>query len=307
MKEKIIVIAGPTAVGKTALGIKLANHFGGEVISGDSLQVYRHLDIGTAKATPEEQRQARHHLIDIREIDERYSAADFQKEARVLIQELHQQNKLPIIVGGTGLYIQALLYDFELGGETESTDVQLRQMLEQLAEKEGKQAVWHQLQCIDPKASEQIHPNNLKRVIRAIEIKQATGKSVLDQEQVLAEPVYEGKIIGLMSDREKLYERINSRVDQMLAAGILDEAKRVYEAGPVQAAQGIGYKEFFPYFEGKMTLEACIEKVKQHSRQYAKRQLTWFRNRMDVEWWNFVENPESYHQLVQELDEWYHA
>lgn len=307
MKEKMIVIVGPTAVGKTALGIELAKHFDGEIISGDSLQVYRQLDIGTAKATPEEQQQALHHLIDIREMNETYSAADFQTEARSVIDTLMQENKLPIVVGGTGLYIQALLYDFELGGKIESTNETFRQEMEKLAEKDGKIAIWNQLQKIDAEAAEKIHPNNLKRVIRAIEIKQSTGKSVFEQTQVLSEPIYDVKIIGLTTDREKLYERINYRVDWMMDAGILDEAKQVYDAGDIQAAQAIGYKEFFPYFAGEMSLEECIEKVKQNSRRYAKRQLTWFRNRMTVEWWDFLENPESIQELIQELDEWYHT
>lgn len=307
MKEKMIVIVGPTAVGKTALGIELAKHFDGEIISGDSLQVYRQLDIGTAKATPEEQQQAPHHLIDIREMNETYSAADFQTEARSVIDTLMQENKLPIVVGGTGLYIQALLYDFELGGKIESTNETFRQEMEKLAEKDGKIAVWNQLQKIDAEAAEKIHPNNLKRVIRAIEIKQSTGKSIFEQTQVLSEPIYDVKIIGLTTDREKLYERINLRVDWMMDAGILDEAKQVYDAGDIQAAQAIGYKEFFPYFAGEMSLEACIEKVKQNSRRYAKRQLTWFRNRMTVEWWDFLENPESMQELIQELDEWYYT
>lgn len=307
MKEKMIVIVGPTAVGKTALGIELAKHFDGEIISGDSLQVYRQLDIGTAKATPEEQQQAPHHLIDIREMNETYSAADFQTEARSVIDTLVQENKLPIVVGGTGLYIQALLYDFELGGKIESTNETLRQEVEKLAEKDGKIAVWNQLQKIDEEAAEKIHPNNLKRVIRAIEIKQSTGKSIFEQTQVLSEPIYDVKIIGLTTEREKLYERINLRVDWMMDAGILDEAKQVYDAGDIQAAQAIGYKEFFPYFAGEMSLEECIEKVKQNSRRYAKRQLTWFRNRMTVEWWDFLENPESIQELIQELDEWYHT
>lgn len=306
MKEKMIVIVGPTAVGKTALGIELAKHFDGEIISGDSLQVYRQLDIGTAKATPEEQQQAPHHLIDIREMNETYSAADFQMEARSVIATLRKENKLPIVVGGTGLYIQALLYDFELGGKTESTNETFRQEMERLAEQEGKMAVWNQLKTIDAEAAEKIHPNNLKRVIRAIEIKQATGKSILDQVQVLSDPVYDVKIIGLTTDRETLYERINLRVDWMMDAGILDEAKQVYDAGDIQAAQAIGYKEFFPYFAGEMSLEECIEKVKQNSRRYAKRQLTWFRNRMAVEWWDFLENPESLQDLIQKLDKWYH-
>lgn len=307
MKEKMIVIVGPTAVGKTALGIELAKHFDGEIISGDSLQVYRQLDIGTAKATPEEQQQALHHLIDIREMNETYSAADFQTEARSVIDTLMQENKLPIVVGGTGLYIQALLYDFELGGKIESTNETFRQEMEKLAEKDGKIAIWNQLQKIDAEAAEKIHPNNLKRVIRAIEIKQSTGKSVFEQTQVLSEPIYDVKIIGLTTDREKLYERINYRVDWMMDAWILDEAKQVYDAGDIQAAQAIGYKEFFPYFAGEMSLEECIEKVKQNSRRYAKRQLTWFRNRMTVEWWDFLENPESIQELIQELDEWYHT
>lgn len=308
-KEKVLVIVGPTAVGKTALSVEMAKRFDGEIISGDSLQVYRGLDIGTAKATVEERQGVPHYLLDVREPDERFSAADFQHLGRHYLADCHRRGKLPIVVGGTGLYIQSLLFDFELGGQAESFDtVALRQELAQYSQENGPLKLWERLRSQDQSAAELIHPNNVKRVIRAIEVIELTGKSLTEQVQVdfhnLNHALYDVKLIGLMTERERLYNRINQRVDLMLKANLLAEARSVYEQGAIQGAQGIGYKEFFPYFDGESELEESIIQVKQNSRRYAKRQLTWFRNRMSVEWWDLVEHPEGISKLQSEVADW---
>lgn len=308
-KEKVLVIVGPTAVGKTALSVQLAQTFNGEIISGDSLQVYRNLDIGTAKATVEEQGGIPHYLLDVCELNDSFSVADFQKMARRYIAECHQRGKLPIVVGGTGLYIQALLFDFELGGQEETLDTAaLREELRVYGETYGNLQLWERLKAQDSKAAELIHPNNVKRVIRAIEVIELTGQSLTEQVQVdfrdLSNARYDVKVIGLTTEREVLYQRINQRVDVMMAGDLLDEARFVYDHGPSQGAQGIGYKEFFPYFEGELDLSVAVEQVKQNSRRYAKRQLTWFRNRMTVEWWDLVMNPEGQSTLQTAVREW---
>lgn len=308
-KEKVLVIVGPTAVGKTALSVELAKQFDGEIISGDSLQVYRGLDIGTAKATVEEQQGIPHYLLDVRELTESFSVADFQRLGRDYLAECHRRGKLPIVVGGTGLYIQALLFDFELGGQSESLDTsKLRAELTEYGECYGTMQLWERLRVQDQAAANVIHPNNVKRVIRAIEVIELTGKSLTEQVQVdfhnLDNALYDVKVIGLMTERERLYERINQRVDLMLEAGLLAEAAFVYKQGEIQGAQGIGYKEFFPYFEGKLELAEVLTQVKQNSRRYAKRQLTWFRNRMSVDWWDLVEHPEELSNLQSAVADW---
>lgn len=308
-KAKVLVIVGPTAVGKTDLSVRMAKKFNGEIISGDSLQVYRGLDIGTAKATVAEQQGIPHHLLNVREVTESFSAADFQLLGRQLIKECHARGKLPIVVGGTGLYIQALLFDFELGGQDKTLDTStLRQELEEYGARFGHLQLWERLRAQDEAAAKAIHPNNVKRVSRAIEVIEMTGKSLLDQVKVdfrnADNALYDAKFIGLTTERELLYERINQRVEFMMAAGLLNEARQVYEQGAVQGAQGIGYKEFFPYFEGQSTLVDAVQQVKQNSRRYAKRQLTWFRNRMSVEWWDLIQYPEEMGQLESAVADW---
>ena len=277
-KVKIIAVVGPTAVGKTALGIELAKRFNGEIISGDSQQVYRHLDIGTAKATLEEQAEAPHHLIDVREVDEAYSAYDFVKEASAAIEDITSRGKLPIIVGGTGLYLQSLLEGYHLGGQVNQEEVlAYRQELEQLADA-----------VLFDKIVEQgieIPELNRRRAIRALEL--VTFVQDLENK----ETPYEALLIGLNDDRQVLYERINHRVDVMVEKGILDEAKWLYDNHrDVQAARAIGYKELFPYFAGQASLEESVDKLKQNTRRFAKRQLTWFRNRMAVSFYMVSES-----------------
>ena len=299
--EKVLVIVGPTAVGKTALSVDLAANWQGEIINGDSMQVYKKLDIGTAKATKEEQRDIPHHLIDILDPIADYTVSDFQKAARKKITEITQRGHLPIVVGGTGLYIQALLYNFQLGGE-EKVPKEKRMEIEKFALERGNQALWQRLYEQDPRTAETIHPNNQQRVIRALEVVEYTGKSFQQKEAI--KPLYEAKIVALNTERELLYQRINQRVDLMMAQGLLEEARFVHSLGEVQSARGIGYKEFAPYFEGNGTLEAVVEKVKQDSRRYAKRQLTWFRNRMQCDWYDLVQNDEQRQQLEMDIQHW---
>ncbi len=274
MKTKILAVVGPTAVGKTALGIELAQMFNGEIISGDSQQVYKHLDIGTAKASQKEQELAPHHLIDVREVDETYSAFDFVTEAKEAISDITRRGKLPIIVGGTGLYLQSLLEGYHLGGQVNQGEIlAYRKELatlsdERLFEKIAEQGVV-------------LKEPNRRRAIRALELAHF-GKDLNNEA-----PNFDAFIIGLNDDRQKLYDRINHRVDAMLEMGLLEEAKWLYDHYPdVQATRGIGYKELFPYFSGQEELDQAVEKLKQNTRRFAKRQLTWFRNRMAVSFYD---------------------
>ena len=289
-KIKLIVVVGPTAVGKTALGIELAQQFNGEIISGDSQQVYRHLDIGTAKATPEEQAAAPHHLIDVRDVDANYSAYDFVAEASQAIMEIASRGKVPIIVGGTGLYLQSLLEGYHLGGEVDQEKVlSYRKTLEQLSD----EVLFEKIAELGKKIPE----INRRRAIRALELAKF-GQNLENKETN-----YEALLIGLNDDRQVLYDRINYRVDLMLEKGILDEAKWLYDNHRnAQAARAIGYKELFPYFTGDASLEDCVEKLKQNTRRFAKRQLTWFRNRMAVNFYT-VSEVDFKETVIQDVNE----
>ena len=290
MKTKIIVIVGPTAVGKTALSIDLAKRFNGEIISGDSQQVYRKLNIGTAKVTPDEQEGIPHYLIDVREVTESYSAFDFVKEAEAAVEMIVAKGKLPIIAGGTGLYIQSLLEGYHLGGSASYEEIlAYRAELDTLADEElfGKIA----------ELGLEIPQINRRRAMRALEI------AHLGNELENKQPDYEALLICLDDDREVLYERINQRVDLMLKARLLEEAKWLYDNYPhVQASKGIGYKELFPYFAGELTLEEAINKLKQNTRRFAKRQLTWFRNRMNATFYQ-VSEPNVKERIMQDIEE----
>ncbi len=274
MNTPLIVIVGPTAVGKTALGIALAQAFDGEIVSGDSQQIYTELAIGTAKATPKEQAQARHHLIDRRHVWESYSAYDFVCEAKSAIEDIYQRGKLPIIVGGTGLYIQSLLEGYHLGGEVDQEEIlRYRSQLEQCSDDTLEQIV--------VRAGLTIKEPNRRRQIRALELARYSSS------RENAKPDYQPLIIGLTTERGYLYERINQRVDRMIENGLLTEATWLYEHYPEsQAARAIGYKELFPYIAGEASLEASVDLLKRNSRRFAKRQLTWFRNRMAVDFYD---------------------
>ncbi len=290
VKQKLIVIIGPTAVGKTKLSIELAKHFNGEIISGDSMQVYRGMDIGTAKVKLDEMEGIPHHLIDIKEPDESFSVAEFQQLVRAKITEIASRGKLPIIVGGTGLYIQSVIYDYQFSDAP--ADEEFRLQLEERAKIIGHEALHEELKQIDPESAAGIHPNNVRRVIRALEIYHCTGK-IMSESQKEQQPdlLYQTALIGLTMEREKLYDRINLRVNLMVEEGLIDEVSQLHKQGlrDCQSIQAIGYKEIYDYLDHKVSLEDAIENLKQNSRRYAKRQLTWFRNKMEVEWFDMTD------------------
>lgn len=302
---KVIGIVGPTAVGKTALSIQLAQDLNGEIISGDSMQVYRKLNIGTAKVTEDEMQGVPHHLINIRQIDERFSVADFQKRANQSITDISNRHKLPIVVGGTGFYIQALTENLALGADhfDDQSDL-IRQKWQQIADRQGAQYVWNYLNQRDSKAAAKIPVQNVRRTIRAIEVIEKTGHLFSDQRQT--KPQNEFYLIGLNTDRAVLYERINQRVDQMMEDGLLTEARWLFDHNgeSYQSGKGIGYREFFPYFKGQISLERAVAKVKQDSRHYAKRQLTWFRNKMIVHWFDLVSGQDAIPGIEARVREW---
>lgn len=287
MNKKIDVVAiiGPTASGKTALSIRLAKEIDGEIINGDSMQIYRHMDIGTAKITEAEMEGVPHHLLDIKEPTEGFSVAEYQQLVRGKIEEIQARGKMPIIVGGTGLYVQSVLYDFQFAKQ--EVDETARENYYRDLEVLGPEAMHAKLVQMDPAAAASIHPNNTRRVIRAMEMAELAGVSRAEEQFNRGDiPLYNHVIIGLDMDREKLYERINLRVDLMMEAGLVEEVRALYEAGirDVQAIKAIGYKELYAHFDGLVSLEEAVEQIKQNSRRYAKRQLTYFRNKMEIAW-----------------------
>ena len=283
----LVILTGPTAVGKTALSIGLAKAVGGEIISADSMQVYRGMDIGTAKISPSEMQGVPHHLIDILDPGEPFHVAAFQEHCNRCIAEIYGRGHIPILVGGTGFYIQAVLYDIDFT-QTEA-DASYRRMLQLEAENQGAEALHHKLSQVDPEAADQIHPNNVKRVIRALEYYYQTGKKISEhnaEEQNKTSP-YQFRYYVLSLPREILYERINQRVDQMRREGLEEEVRSLSDAGCTRdlvSMQGLGYKEILQAFDGEMTLEEAYAKIKQETRHFAKRQFTWFRRERDVTW-----------------------
>ena len=285
----LIVIGGPTAVGKTQLSIDLAKRFGGEIINGDRLQFYRGLDIGTGKVTLEEMQGVPHHALDFLDVDQDYDASQFQALAQNLIRDCHARGVLPVLVGGSGLYLEGLLYDLEFGGKA-SHDPLIRKALEQRLETEGGQVLYAELSLQDPVAASKIPIQNHRRLLRALEVMQVTGQKFSDQSQhEAAQARYETCILALDRPRDQLYERINARVQAMVAQGLEAEVRHLYQVAQGQllpSVQGIGYKEWWPYLAGDMTdREAVIAAIQQNSRRYAKRQLTWFRNRIQGTHW----------------------
>ena len=283
----MLAVVGPTATGKTALGVALAEAFEGEVISADSMQIYKGLDVGTAKVAPDETHGIPHHAVDILEPDEPFSVADFVALAGTIEADISARGCLPILVGGTGLYVQSFLYGVRFAAE-KTPDGLREQLAAELAEK-GPEAMYKELQAADPEAAAAIHPNNQVRVLRALEHFRATGKRLSEQkaQSLPLERPYRSLVLGLdFPDRTQLYRRIDLRVDLMMEQDLLNEAKRVWEHRDTYktAAQAIGYKEFFPYFAGESALAPCVEKLKQASRNYAKRQLTWFRHMEGICW-----------------------
>lgn len=300
--EKVLAIVGPTAVGKTNLSIDIAKKFNGEIISGDSMQVYQKLDIGTAKVTIEEMQRIPHHLIDTKTIHDRFSAADFKETAQKLISEISQRGKLPIVVGGTGFYLQALLRDLELGGSDEDRN-QIEAIRTELNQKE-KDELLSILKTIDLATYENIDRKNRRRIIRAIEVFKVSGQKMSEQ-QMQPTAVYDDLLIGLNTERSILYQRINHRVNMMLDAGLENEARWLFDETKVpQANKGIGYREWQDYFENEKTLSETIELIQKDSRHYAKRQLTWFRNKMDVNWYDIIQNPQEQAKIYQKIESW---
>lgn len=286
IKPKILAVVGATASGKTSLGVELAKKYNGEVISADSMQIYKGLDIASAKPTTEEMQGIPHYLIDFLDRDVSFSVSDYVKLANEKIKDIISREKLPIIVGGTGLYIDSLLNNvkFSEGG----SDEVYREKLYTIAREKGNEYLYNILLETDPVSAETIHMNNLVRVIRALEVFHVTGRrfSELKAESRLIESPYDSLIIGLnFHDRQILYDRINKRVDEMLKMGLVDEAKNVWKAGNQKtASNAIGYKELIPYFENTMTISECVDRIKQETRRYAKRQLTWFRKNTRIQW-----------------------
>jgi tRNA dimethylallyltransferase len=280
-KTPVVVIVGPTAVGKTKTGIELAKAFDGEIVSGDSVQVYRGMDIGSAKVTKEEAEGIPHHLIDICDPDDAMSVAMFQQLARAAIDDIYARGKLPIIVGGTGLYIRSILYDYEF--VERPVDEALREELERLAEVEGREALHQRLVQLDPERAATIHPNNVRRVVRALEVAMQGDTQTTDS---APSEHYDYRLFVLHADREILYDRINQRVDAMMEAGLVEEVERLLAQGyrDTQAMRAIGYKEMIPFIDGNISKEKSTDLLKQHTRQFAKRQLTWFRHQFDGIW-----------------------
>ncbi len=291
--KKIIGIVGPTGVGKTQLSIELAKKLDGEVINCDSTQVYKGLAIATAKVTEEEMEEIPHHLLSFQELEEDYTVYDFQKDARACIEDILKRGKTPILVGGTGLYLKAVLYDYQFE-EQEST----------VRYNESNEELYERILQLDPQTK--IHKNNRRRMERYLSYYDETGKKLNEKEK--AKKIYDFCLIGLTTDRETLYERINTRVDKMLKQGLLKEAESLYKRDIRTKAvlTPIGYKELFAYFEGNCSLEESIAKIKQSSRHYAKRQYTWFHHQMDVTWFsvsfkNFEETVEEVYQYITKI------
>jgi len=298
--KKVLAIVGPTAIGKTSLSIKLANQIPAEIISGDSIQVYKGMDIGTGKITEEEMNGIPHHMLDIKNPDESFSVAQFKELVQKHIANISGRNKLPIIVGGTGLYIQSVLYDYDFSERKRNT--KLTKQLEKIVLEKGVMTLYEQLQKIDPDQANKIHPNNYRRVIRALEIYETTGLTMSEyHEQQQTEPLYDYLIIGLDIERSILYERINNRVDEMIKLGLVDEVKRLYDLGfeQEQSMKAIGYKELIPYIKGEESLEDSIQLLKRNTRRYAKRQFTWFKNKMNVEWFDITNEHKSVFNRIE--------
>lgn len=285
--KPLIILTGPTAAGKSALSISLAKAIGGEIISADSMQVYRHMDIGSAKITHKEMAGIPHHLIDVLEPTEDFNVVRFQSMAKEAMNRIYESGKIPIIVGGTGFYIQSVLYDIDFAQTNE--DTQLRQHLENIAKEQGCEVLFERLRQIDPKSCEIIHANNVKRVIRAIEFYEKTGKPISEhnEEQHEKESAYRSAYFVLTDERSILYEKIDRRVDDMLKQGLVDEVKKLKEmgcTGDMVSMQGLGYKEILEYLEGYCTMDDAVYRIKRDTRHFAKRQLTWFRREKEVIW-----------------------
>ena len=286
-KKPIIILTGPTAVGKTKASIGLAKSIGGEIISADSMQVYQKMDIGSAKIHPEEMEGIRHYLINVLDPAEEFNVVLFQQMAKQAMDKIYANGHIPIVVGGTGFYIQALLYDVDFTQEED--DKGIRAELETIAKEKGAEYLHHMLQEIDAKSAETIHANNVKRVVRAIEYYRQTGQPISEhnEKERQKESPYNFAYFVLLDERQRLYERIEKRIDLMMEEGLLNEVKTLYEEGYTRdmvSMQGLGYKEILDYLDGKMTLDEAIYILKRDTRHFAKRQITWFKREKDVCW-----------------------
>lgn len=293
-RPKLIIIAGATAVGKSDLSIRLAKKIGGQIISADSMQVYRGMDIGTAKIRPDEMDGVKHYLIDELDPSDEFNVFVFQSLAKKYIRQIYAEGKIPILVGGTGFYIQSVLYDIDFSEE--GGDRAYRKELEEKAAQEGPAAVYALLEAIDPEASEQIHPHNVKRVIRALEYYRETGEKISDHNRIQREKEspYDVTYVVLNRDRALIYDRINQRVDQMIKEGLVEEVQALLGAGvspDCVAMQGLGYKEMVRYLHKELSLEEAAALIKQSTRHFAKRQITWFKREPDAVWLDYADYP----------------
>lgn len=287
-RKPLIILAGPTAVGKTSLSIRLAKETGGEIISADSMQVYRHMDIGSAKITKEEMEGVPHYLVDMLEPEEEFNVVRFQQMAKEAAERIWEKGKIPLVVGGTGFYIQALLYDIDFT-ENDGDESYRRQLEQKASDEEGASELYEMLKTVDPKAAQEIHPRNIKRIIRALEFYHQTGKKISEhnETQRQRESPYNYAYFVLTDERSRLYERIDRRVDLMMEQGLLDEVRYLKERGVRKdstAMQGLGYKELYAYLEGEYPLDEAVRIIKRDTRHFAKRQLTWFKRERDVIW-----------------------
>ena len=299
-KQKVIVICGPTASGKTALSIKLAKKINGEIVSSDSMQIYKDMNIGTAKPTKEEMQDIKHYLIDFISPNQRYSVADYKNDAEKAIKEIIDKGKIPIVVGGTGLYIDTLIYGIDY--PKIEFDEEYRNELDEREKKEGLNKIYEEAKKIDEEAIKKISPNDKKRIFRILEIYHSTGKNKTEQEIISRQkgPKYDYKVFAINIEREKLYERINKRVDIMIENGLIEEVNKLltkYDEFPT-AMQGLGYKEVKEFIENKISKEEMIDKIKQESRRYAKRQITWFKKNKQTIWINGLDKIEDNIELI---------
>ena len=304
MKKPLIILTGPTAVGKTKASIGLAKALNGEIISADSMQVYKYMDIGSAKIRPEEMDGVKHYLVDVLEPDEEFHVVKFQQMAKDALNEIYEKGKVPIVVGGTGFYIQALLYDIDFSESNEDTSY--RTELENIAAEKGVDFVHNMLREVDPTSADAIHANNLKRVIRALEFYKQTGEKISEhnEKERAKESPYEFCYFVLNDDRDRLYQRIDLRIDQMVEEGLLEEVSALKDKGYTKdmvSMQGLGYKEILDYLNGECTLEEAIYILKRDTRHFAKRQLTWFRREKDVIWVNKNEFNHDEEQILSSM------
>ena len=304
MKRPLIILTGPTAVGKTAASIGLAKAVDGEIISADSMQVYRGMDIGSAKISREEMNGVRHYLVDVLEPEEEFNVVKFQHLAKQAAEEIYSRNKIPVVVGGIGFYIQALLYDIDF---TENDgDMTLRRELEKTAEEKGTEYLHQLLQQVDPQAARDLHPNNVKRVIRALEFYRQTGQKISEhnRKERAKESPYRYAYFVLTDDRARLYDRIDRRVDAMMEAGLLDEVRSLRDRGVKRTCtsmQGLGYKELYACLEGECSLDEAVRIIKRDTRHFAKRQLTWFKREQDVIWMDKGKFQQDEGRILQEM------